>query len=50
MIFTVWFYHTNIQFCYFYHSLYAMLFTGSICDSDVVVEICILMPRSDKIL
>jgi len=27
-----------------------MLLTGSICDRDVVVEICILMPRSDKIL
>jgi len=29
---------------------YALLLTGSICDHDVVVNICILMLRSDKIL
>jgi len=29
---------------------YALLLTGAICDRDIIVEICILMLCSNKIL
>jgi len=40
----------NIYFCHCYQSLYALLFAGSICDRDVVVENGILVICCDNIL